>query len=352
MTRFRTRRMEPGDAQALNDAYNSLGVSPFRPLTEMQRIWHGGPGGPVKSWIVEADDGAGWRLIGHHGLCPIRFTFDKQDLLFAKTVNSFVLPEFRHRFVYLRFEQRCLAEVEQEFDATYTLAGLAVPWRGALGYDTSTPELDFEQGLRSPQLLSRILLRAARHSRLIVSLRPWALLPRYRSLEATVELNDPGCNSGFFVDFWDQARITAGLAPRRDIADLTWRFWDRPGHHATLIQKWPCGTRGYGIVRTSDHLHFTLEDIFLTTPQPAFLRALLKGILSWCADCGGLMLSFMTTAESQPPQMLAVYRQQLGSSFSIRHRSQHLSRRLTARGLERIGSQWPPMNVTAVAAIA
>src|SRR6185312_13782071 len=153
----------------------------FRSLEEMQRIWWGGPGGPVKSWIVEADDGAGWRLAGHHGLCPVRFTFGKRDLLFAKTVNSFLLPEFCNRFVYLRFEQRCLAEVEHEFDATYTLTGFAVLLRRALGYDTATVELDFEQGLRSPGLVSRLLMRGVRRSRLLRSLKPWALLPRRRS---------------------------------------------------------------------------------------------------------------------------------------------------------------------------
>jgi hypothetical protein len=64
------------------------------------------------------------------------------------------------------------------------------------------------------------------------------------------------------------------------------------------------------------------------------------------------MLSFMTTAESQPPQMLAAYRERLSDSLSRRHRGQHLSRRLTALGRERIGAEWPPMNITPMAAVA
>ena len=345
--------MEPGDASAFNNAYNSLDVAPLRPLDEMQRLWRGGPGGPVKSWIVEADDGAGWRLAGHHGLCPMRFTLGNQDLLFAKTVNSFLLPEFRNRFVYLRFEQRCLAEVEHEFDATYTLAGLAVPLRAALGYDTSIVELDFEQGLRAPGLLSRILMRAARRSRHIKSLRPWKALPRRRTPSALTELDDAAArNSDFFADFWDEARLTAGLAARRNIPDLAWRFWDRPGQYNTLTQRWPCGTRGYGILHTNDDLHFILEDIFLSAPRPDLLQILLDGILCWCADRGGLMLSFMTTAESQSPEMLAVYRHLLRESLSTRYRGQRVSRRLTNRGRKRIGEHWPPLNITPLTAIA
>jgi hypothetical protein len=344
--------MTPVDSAALNDAYNSLGVAPFRTLSEMQRIWRGGPGGAVRSWLIEADDGTGWRLVGHHGLCPIRFTLGERDLLFAKTVNSFLLPEYRNRFVYLRFEQRCLAEVEQEFDATYTLAQLAVRMRNALGYDTTTAELDLEQGLRKPGILPRLLMRLVWRYPSAKALSAWRVLPGRKSCLALTELDGPAArNSSFFSDFWDEARMTAGLAPRRDTADLAWRFWDRAGHHATLIHRWPCGSRGYGIVSTTDELHFTLEDIFLSAPRPDLLGQLLESILSWCADRGGLMMSFMTTAESQPPDMLAAMRDRLSNSLSLRHRGQHVSRRLTTLGRERIGAEWPPMNITPIAAV-
>jgi hypothetical protein len=353
MTRFRTRRMTSDDAPALNDAYNSLGVAPFRSLEEMQQIWRGGPGGPMKSWVVEADDGTGWQLIGHHGLCPVRFTLGSRNLLFAKTVNSFLLPDFRNRFVYLRFEQCCLAEVEREFDATYTLAQYAVRMRAALGYDTGTLEMDFEQGLRVPAILPRLLMRLVWRFPRIRTLRPWRVLPGRKSSLALTEMDGATArNSRFFADFWNEARTAAGLAPRRDTGDLAWRFWDRPGRRTTLTHIWPCGTRGYGIVCTSDGLHFTLEDIFLSAPRPDLLEALLVSLLSWCADKGGLMLSFMTTAESQSPQMLAACRKHLSASLSRHHRGQHVSRRLTALGRERIGESWPPMNITPMAAVA
>lgn len=351
MTRFRTRPMTWDDAPAFNDAYNSLNVAPLRPLEEMLRLWRGGPGGPIRSWIVEADNGTGWRLAGHHGLCPVRFTLGDRDLLFAKTVNSFLLPDYRNRFVYLRFEQRCLAEVEWQFDATYTLAELAVRMRRALGYDSATVELDLEQGLHSPEILSRLWMRLIWRKPGVKTFGPWRLLPRRKSSLALTELTDVAAgNSPFFAGFWDEARKTAGLAPRRDAADLAWRFWERPGCRTTLTCHWPCGARGFGIVGTGDGVHFTLEDIFLSTPRPELLTALLDAISSWCAQKGGLMLSFMTTAESQPPQMLAAIQNRLKQSLSARHRGQHVSRRLTALGRQRIGAEWPPMNITPIVA--
>lgn len=62
------------------------------------------------------------------------------------------------------------------------------------------------------------------------------------------------------------------------------------------------------------------------------------------------MLSFMTTAESQPPQMLAAIQNRLKQSLSARHRGQHVSRRLTALGRQRIGAEWPSMNITPIVA--
>ena len=355
MTRFRTRLMEPGDEIAFNDAYNALGVAPFRPIAEMRHVWHNAPGGKVRSWIIEAEEEPGrWRLIGHHGLCPVRFTFGDQDLLFAKTVNSFLVPEFKSRFVYLRFEQRCLAQVEQDFDATYTLAGMAARMRGALGYDTSILELDLEQGLRVPAILSRLLMRTAWRFPRLKLVRPWRGLPKRPTSLALTALDSTAARaSPFFLDFWQGTRATAGLAPRRDIADLAWRFWDMPGGRCeTLVHTWPCGTRGYGIISNRDGLHFTLEDIFLSAPRAELLEQLVDGILSWCAENGGLMLSFMTTAEGQPPELLKIYRRKMGQNFGLRHREQRVSRRLTARGQARVGRQWPPCNITAIAAVA
>ena len=94
------------------------------------------------------------------------------------------------------------------------------------------------------------------------------------------------------------------------------------GHRTTLTYRWPCGTRGYGIVSTKDGFHITLEDIFVSTPRPDLLGLLLDSILSWCADRGGLMLSFMTTADSQPPQLLAALQDCFRDSLSSRHRGQ------------------------------
>jgi hypothetical protein len=359
MTQFRTRRMEFADEAEFNEIYNGLVIGirkTPRPLEVMRHIWHAGPGGPVHSWIVEAKTGPGnWKIIAHHGLCPIRYTMGDQDFLFAKTVNSFLIPEYRNKFLYLRFEKRCLAEVENLLDATFTLAAEATRMRAALGYETDIPELDLERGLQPVEIASRVLIRlASRYPMAIAPLaRRWS---NWHALGPELALNDldsgAAISSLFFRDFWSQTRVRAGLAPRRDAADLAWRFWNMPEERTTLIHEGREGIQAYCILRRANSFHFLLEDIFLSRQEPELLLLFLKAIFAWCGRNGGLMISFMTTADGQSPVMLEVYRRNMGKSLSWHHRDNHMSRKLTARGLARLGPAWPPCNVTPMVAMA
>ena len=354
---FRTRRMDPGDEPIVNDLFNELvkGTLPPRSLDVMRRIWHEGPGGPVLSWVAEtrADHG-GWRIVAHHGLCPVRYTLGDKDLVFAKTVNSFLLPEFRGKFLYLRFEKRCLAEAEELFDATYTLLSERAKLRASLHYDLNLRSLSLEKGLLRPSTLCRLLVRLAWRyprfpaQRVVRAFR--GAPPRSGAPLRLMEFdNRAATSSTFFATFWDEARLTAGLAPRRDAADLSWRFWKMPGaRRTTLAHTWPDGVRGYCIIDHTNPLHFTLEDIFLARSRPEFLQQFLDAIFAWCRDQGALLLCFWTAAEGQPLDLMHIYRSNFGVSFSRRHPDGPLPRRLTQRGRERLGTEWPDCNVTSI----
>ncbi len=354
---FRTRRMESDDEAQVNDIFNMLvaGTLAPRSLDVMRRIWHDGPAGPVRSWVVETHtENEKWRLIGHHGLCPVRYTAGDKDLIFAKTVNSFLLPEFRDKFLYLRFEQRCLAEVEDLFDATYSLWPARARLRAALRYDVDLLSLSLERGLQASDILSRLLVRIAWRYAHFPARQMTQLLgyvrPSRKSPLTLVEFDaEAAISSSFFAGFWDEARLTAGLAPRRDVADLSWRFWKMPGaHRTTLTYTWPNGVRGYCIINHTRPFHFTLEDIFLAMPLPDLLQQFLDAIFAWCAKRGALMLVFWTAAGGQTVSLMKVYRHNFGVSLSRRHRDGPVARRLTSRGRERLGADWPACNITSI----
>jgi len=354
--------MEPGDEEAFNDVFNSVvaGVRPPRSLDVMRHLWHGAPGGPVWSWLVEArEDSGDWRIVGHHGLCPVRFTFGDMDLTFAKTVNTFLLTEFRNKFVYLRFERQCLEEVEEVFDATYTLTPAAARPRTALGYET-VATMGLEWGAKPFSLGARVLAQGDRrypNSAMRIATTSWSSLSKCFLPRSVLPLVKYDANAAaaapFFVDFGCSARAIAGLAPRRDTDDLHWRFWSNgDGYRTTLTHTWPDGSRAYCILNRSRASNFVLEDIFLTTSQPGMLQEFLQSVYGWCTRQGALTISFMTTGEGHLPAFLDVYRRTMGPVFSRKYRSSPMSRRLTTRGRKRIGPLWPPCNITAAVAPA
>jgi hypothetical protein len=347
--------MERTDEEAFNAIFNSFPTVAPRTLDSMRHVWHEGPGGPVLSWVIEArQSDHDWQLVGHHGLCPIRYTLGGTDLVLAKTVNTFLLPEYRGKFVYPRFELRCLAEAEQMIDASFSVAPKAERLRAALGYQTDIRMLHLECGLQSPRFVSRVLPRLARrYPRVLLPAlaRLWNAIPVPKAPFALDVLDsDRARTAPFFDDFWEQARPLAGLAPRRDKADLDWRFWRDGGEQrTTLTYCWQNGARAYCIVRHGNPFIFELQDIFLTTVNAALLQQFLNAIFSWCAERGALMLTFWTSEDGQPPELLDVFRRNMAASLSRRFRDNRMSRRLTARGRGRIGADWPPFNFTVIA---
>ncbi len=166
MSQLRTRRFQPGDEVQIRDLL--IKVKRDDPMVQNKSLdlmrwkWYQAPGGPMDSWVIENEqpDGA-WKIVGHHGLCPTRFTFGDQDLLCAKTTNTMLLPEFRSRFLYLRFEQECLEEADKRFDATYSCAAGTARLRKRLGYVADSTWIDMVRGLQTPEMVSRILGFAA-----------------------------------------------------------------------------------------------------------------------------------------------------------------------------------------------
>jgi hypothetical protein len=266
-------------------------------------------------------------------------------------VNTFLLPEYRGKFVYPRFEQRCFAEVQDSIDASFSVAPKATRLRVRLGYEADIRMLHLERGLRPAAFMPRILARlAGRYPRtpLPSMARLSGATSRPKSRLALDELSpDTAPLSPFFSDFWDAARSGAGLAPRRDVVDLRWRFWnDGQKRRTTLTYSWSSGARAYAIVKHSNPFIFDLEDIFLSVSRADLLQQFLDAIFAWSAERGALMLLFWTSEDGQPAELLDVYRQNMSPSLTPRFRHNYMARRMTRLGISRIGEEWPRCNFT------
>jgi hypothetical protein len=360
MIAFRTRRMQAGDEQEFNEVFNGLMHNSShmwrtRPLDNMRWVWHQAPGGPADSWIIEAQDKTEWRIVGHHGLCPVRFTLGDDDWLCAKTMNTFLLPDFRDKFLYLRFERECLREADTRFDATYSAAKGTTRLRSALGYENYGQMIQLERGFHPLHLIYRIMGNlAGRYSysartRLLNALAAISEVPR---LEPSIELMEyaaDAASSSFFADFWTEARMEAGMAPRRDAADLEWRFWKRPGFKgATLTYAWPQGGRAYLIVDTySSPVLYSLIDFFITSASPQRLELLLDALFAWCAQRGALAVKYVTSHRGMPAELMEVFFRKMKPFVLQRYYpTMDLTRRISPLGRNRTSGVLADWNIT------
>ena len=306
------RTYQDGDAKGINELYERI-TGNERTIEQFDWQWRMAPGGPAEIWLIEAVyEGGAKELIGHHGVMPIRFSCGTQDLLFGKTENTMVLPEFRRKILYPRFERRFLSRYRPRFDALFSTLGppAAIRQRKALGYEYPSKFVRFKIptdrtsgiayfGSRIGRIVNGRNRKAGKlpygfnFERWQVSGSPELSL---RILDDTSATQDP-----FFETFWSSVRENFGLTPRRDIEDLRWRFWNNPyKKHVVFVSDSPGFDTGYVILSRSvtSPNSADLEDIVPCDSHPESFNYLLQSVLCWLRNSPIRWLSFRTTEES------------------------------------------------------
>ncbi|MDP1859618.1 MAG: hypothetical protein Q8K82_13165 [Gemmatimonadaceae bacterium] len=260
--------------------------------------WRRAPGGPGDMWVIEAACENGERfIVGHHGMMPIRFSRGREDLLFGKTENTFVHPGHRDKLLYPRFESRFASVYESRFDALFSTTGpsAAIRQRAAQGYDFPAV---WQRHIVSTHSLSVAALGLRRlASRLPRRVVPWLgggmrLVGRARanrrSRDSWTALdNEAARRSNFFPGFWDSARVHYGVTPRRDVADLTWRFWGGTNpSRTTIVVEQGSASPGYIVLRRHDDVvpWASIDDVATEHPDAASFRQVLNAARDWAAE--------------------------------------------------------------------
>src|SRR5690606_5598128 len=150
---------------------------------------------------------------------------------FGKTENTMVLPEYRTKILYPRFEKRFAAEYEPRYHALFSTMGpaAAIRQRKALGYEATQCWLQLEHA--AEPLGS--LVRLSQHPRLGIIQKSTALLLKLSVtslLPEGVEVlsGQEAISEPFFQDYWANSQCNWGVAPSRAPADLAWRYWNNP----------------------------------------------------------------------------------------------------------------------------
>jgi len=287
MDRFSSRQFQPGDEEDINRLYFEV-TGKRRSLSEYLWQWHQSPSGSGDIWLIHDNECDG-KLIGHHGVMPIRFTNGAKDLLFGKIENTMVLPEYRSKILYPRYEIRFKEQYQQRYHAIFATMGhdAAIRVRKASGYHFPA---EWKTYLLGTSVTSEFACFSWLIGKAFMRLRQRPLLPRDKNMKKALVgagflTSESASVCPFFQSFWDSARNNHGVAPRRNREDLNWRFWINPyKSHFTFILDNGKGSSGYAIVSpiTSERAVVFLDDYAIAVPSyenyHAFFNALARAL--------------------------------------------------------------------------
>lgn len=149
--KFRIRRSTEDDIPAILDLFNVIRRTEIHPIITQQllyRQFYSSYYGEADRWVVEVHAGSKIpKIMAHHGVLPIHVICRGEAWKIGKTIKSMLHPLYQRRFQYLRFERRCLNEIENNYDALYSTNPGTARLRSALGYNTDVDWLVFERKL-------------------------------------------------------------------------------------------------------------------------------------------------------------------------------------------------------------
>ena len=295
------RPYRPGDECAINELYYQV-TGRRRTAAQFSWQWLEAPEGIADMWLIEAtDDEGNVKLIGHHGVMPIAFSSGNTDLLFGKTENTMVLPEYRRRIIYPRFEKRFSKSYEEKYDALFSTMGptAAIRQRKAMGYEFPVKWESVRcstNGFFSETLflVKNFMKKAFKIHRSLR--RSYEILHRHGMLK-----DEEAENNVFFRDFWQQSRSNFCIAPRRNKEDLAWRFFHNPHKsHLTLVMD-EGDVKGYCIISLSQKLagEALLEDFCVQSNLSKHAAILLDRLCTKLENARIYSLKVICTEDSE-----------------------------------------------------
>lgn len=292
------RRYQDGDVPAINDLYFHV-TGRRRTIEEHAWQWLSSPAGESEMWLIEAEHENGQKeLVGHHGVMAVAFTYRGIPVRVGKTENTMVLPEYRDKLLYPRFERLFLGEYQNRFHALFSTVGPApaIRLRKAMGYEVKQRWVGIYVGTEpflSIDLVSEGRARSPRDLRGRIRAAGSATIGGARVICLD------GSESVFDFDrFWYQVSPCYGLTPARTRANLEWRFWSNPyvQHHTLKLDDEARGT-AIAIVSVRNGYVLHVDDLYCERPER--LGYFFRLLSCWAAKLLGLRtLASETTTDS------------------------------------------------------
>jgi hypothetical protein len=269
MPNITSRRFAERDKRELNDLW-CLVARRSRTIKKFEWEWLDTPEGWGSMWLLVDNDTG--KIIGHHGLIPIKFSICGRTILAGKTENNVMHPQYRGKGIFYPFEVKFHEESRERFQLLFTTAGVteAGTIRLKLGYtavggythyikatnrshlNTAFTNIIAKRALN--KLMTTMLISASRLASL-------ALMPVFSKKVPTDEaiklekVHTIETVADKLDRFWERNKDKFGITPDRNSRYLKWRIFDNPNvnyefflaiRHGDIV--------GYLITKTNEEL--------------------------------------------------------------------------------------------------
>lgn len=241
-----SRPYRDGDETALVRLYNDI-TARSRTLEQFRWEWLDTPEGRGSMWIIEEVETR--KIVGHHGLIPMRFRFFDRSIMAGKTENTMVHPKYRGRVRYFSFETTFLDQAREIYGLLFTNMARGKPGRirKGLGYTDIGNYEDYVK-VCSKEALDQIAVARVHRAvkgRILQQLLSWMmkavnflvfglLFGRNVKVDSAIDwkhVKDIAEVAEELDRLWERSKDRFGLTVNRDPRFLKWRLFENPNTH-------------------------------------------------------------------------------------------------------------------------
>ena len=309
MTPMTSRKFTEKDKSELNDSYNRF-TGRSRTIEQFEWEWLDTPEGWGSMWLLEDSDTG--KIVGHHGLIPIKFSYFGSPILMGKTENTHLHPPYAGKGVYYPFEVKFIEEAKDRFGLLYTTQGSGAPGRVRLklGYATVGRYAHYIKATKMSYLdkqLANAIRRRIRNrfiAALLIGISKTGsvfLMPffsREGSMDRTVKL-ERVTNIETVAEeldkFWEWNKGKFGITADRNSRYLKWRIFDNPNlTYEFFLARRQSDVVGYVITRNSGEGRGVITDLIAINNDEKVFNTILDGAVSKFRESGIHVIQFLT----------------------------------------------------------